>query len=179
MTTFVLIHGWGGNHEGHWQHWLSDELIDAGHNVIYPTFSSANTPILNEWLDELKHALKGVDPKDIVLLSHSLGNTLWLHYLRNNPGLKIKKGFLIAPPLTNQGIREIQNFFPQPWVNLSKEDYVLIGSDDDMYIKKEEFIELSNNLNVPFHFIANAGHIHISSGFGPWPWIKKECLKLV
>ena len=73
---------------------------------------------------------------------------------------------------------EIESFFPLPALDLSEEDYLIIGSDNDPFILPEEFIKLSTALKVPLKELPGAGHINAPM-HGDWEWMNQECLKLI
>lgn len=179
MKTYLLLHGWGGKANEHWLTWLKNELKKSGGKVIYPHFPNAQKPILNDWLEHLKKELEGVNSRELTVVAHSLGCNLWWHFLKKHPETKPKKVFLVAPPFTFNNIPEIKNFFPSPKLSLADQakQYLIIGSNNDPFILKEDFELCSQNYKIPFHFIANAGHINIGSGYGPFPWLLEKMLE--
>ena len=177
-NTFLLLYGWMGNSESHWQTWLASELAEAGQEVFYPEFPNPDHPKLEEWMETLEEVMEGLDPKNLIVLGHSLGNTLWMHYLKKHPKIRIKKGYLVAPPL-NPCDPAIDNFFPVPKITIQNpEDYLIIHSDNDPYIPKEDFEVLKKELNLPAKLIQSAGHLNPKAGYGKWKWMGNECLSL-
>ncbi|QQR83729.1 serine hydrolase family protein [Candidatus Peregrinibacteria bacterium] len=179
MTSFLLLHGWGGNSPDHWQNYLAERLLEEDQSVIYPHFPNAEVPIKEEWIETLEEALKGVQPEELVVVAHSLGCIIWLHYLNKYPQTAIQKGYLVAPPRTDCGLLAIQNFYPLPSVQLKTHNYQIIGSNNDPYIPQEEFERLATDTQVPFHLFKDGGHINPLTGFGKWEWMEEECLKVI
>lgn len=175
MSTYLLLHGWGGKAKEHWLSWLADELAKQGKEVIYPLFPKADEPQKAKWLKALDEQLSGIDLSQLKIAAHSLGCSLWLHYLQENPRTKIQKAILVAPPYSDPSIPEVASFFPTPKLKLEN-SYLIIGSDNDPFIAKEDFELAARSLQAPFHFIPNAGHLNIGSGYGPWPWLLKQIL---
>lgn len=187
MKTVLLLHGWGGKgHKENWQNILAKKLLKNGVNIIYPYLKNPKNPKLNEWIQDLDEIFlnnKGAFLDDFTVITHSLGGVLLLHYLDlrfKNAGFALnfapKKIFLIAPPLTDCGIKEISDFFPLPDVNFAKSPYnkfepLLIHSDNDPFIPLKDFEEFSKRFNIPAHMIKNAGHINYKSGYGEWGFL--------
>lgn len=172
------MHGYGGKHEEHWQSYLNNALKDKSRSIIYPDFPNPDRPKLNEWLMFLDEKLKGLDPASLVVAGHSLGCSLWLHYIAKHKNIIPKKVFLVSPPLNDCGVIEIANFFPLPDLDLNKQDYLIIGSDNDNFILEKEFEILAKNLKIPLKILHNAGHIN-APVHGYWNWMNEECLKLI
>jgi len=177
-TNFLLLHGYGGKHPEHWQSHLASSLEKIDQHVRYPDFPEPDMPDLEKWLEYLDKNIRKAKPESLVVAAHSLGCSLWLHYVAKHPDIRPKKVFLVAPPLNDCGISDISNFFPLPKLDLSSQNYVIIGSDDDNFISKDEFETLSKNLRVPFKLLSGAGHIN-APVFGYWEWMYNECLCLI
>lgn len=187
-TTFLILCGYGGKHPEHWQAYLANHLKAEGQIVLYPDLPNPDCPQLDEWMEYLENELstrgrsasggKDVNPDTLVVAAHSLGCSLWLHYVAKYPDVRPKKAFLVSPPLNDCGILEIANFFPLPDLDLSDQDYLIIGSDNDNFILEKEFKTLADQLKVPFKILPNAGHINAPM-HGDWDWISQECLKLI
>lgn len=177
-TSFLLLHGYGGTHPEHWQEYLANHLKDKKRKVIYPKFPDPDHPQLDKWIAYLENQLKDVNPTSLVVAAHSLGCSIWLQYIAKHPDIKPKKVFLVAPPLTDCDVIEIESFFPLPDIDLSdqKENYLIISSNNDPFILENEFDELAKRLNIPHKKISNAGHINAPI-HGDWEWINKECFK--
>jgi len=176
MVTFLLLYGYGGTHPEHWQGYLANLLKEKGGKVLFPEFPSPDLPKKDEWLTSLENELNGVSPDSLVVAAHSLGCTLWLHYVAKYPDIQPKKAFLVAPPLNDCGIQELENFFPLPDLDLSDQDYLIIGSDNDNFILQEEFETLADQLNAPLKILPGASHINAPM-HGDWEWMNQECLK--
>jgi len=176
MTTFLLLHGYGGTHPEHWQSYLADHLKNEGHKVLFPVLPNADEPRLEEWMGYLEETLQ--EKPDLVVAAHSLGCALWLHYIAKHPDVKPKKAFLVSPPLNDCGIKELSNFFPLPDLDLSSQSYQIIGSDNDNFILEEEFQTLADNLKIPLKILSGAGHINAPI-HGDWGWMNEECLKKI
>lgn len=178
------MYGWQGNSPEHWQEWLNGKLQEAGITVHYPKLPNAHTPTRAEWMRALDDTMKNIrNIENLVVVTHSLGGALWFHHVASH-ATHPRKVILVAPPFTNPGIPEIADFFPLPdsqsiGANLetTKTDYQIVGSDNDTYISLDAFKELSRKYNIPFTLLPNAGHINVSAGYGPWPWIYDQIMQ--
>ncbi|MFH1508776.1 MAG: alpha/beta hydrolase [bacterium] len=179
-TTFLILHGYQGSGTKHWQTWLASELEKAGKQVLYPALPSKDQPSKNAWLQKLTETIKDIDSESLVVLAHSIGCSLWLHYANKNITKVPKMVYLVSPTTPDdRGIEEISSFFPLPKINLfpQREHYLMVASDNDPYMDIKEFKNLELSLSIPFLFIPDAGHINVDAGYGEWPWILEECLK--
>ncbi|MFK5938164.1 MAG: alpha/beta hydrolase [Sulfurimonas sp.] len=169
----LLLHGWGGSDDPHWQSWLAGELAKDYGKVSFLRFSDVDAPKLDVWLSELKKELEDFKP-DIVIC-HSLANTLWFHLCNSAKMQNVEKLYLVAPPSLTCSTEEIQEFFPlKAPKNLHAKEVLLVTSTNDPYLTQEEALKLQKTLNIKRKVIQNAGHINADSGFGEWAWIKEQ-----
>ncbi len=177
MTTFLLLHGYGGTHPEHWQSYLANRLKDNGQKVLFPDLPNANQPRLEEWMEYLEDILGESPDSGLIVAAHSLGCALWLRYIARHPDVRPKKAFLVSPPLNDCGIEELSDFFPLPELDLSSQPYLVIGSDNDNFILEHEFRTLADKLKIPLKILPGAGHINAPL-HGDWKWMNKQCLQL-
>lgn len=169
----LLLHGWGGSNDPHWQSWLAGELAKEYGCVSFLKFSDYDFPNLDVWKKELQEHLENFQP-DIVVC-HSLANILWFHLCHEGRLNAVKKLFLVAPPSLECSIDELQSFFPlKAPTNLYAQEVLLVTSTNDPYLSEEEAKTFQNSLGVQMKVIQNAGHINAASGYGPWPWILEQ-----
>jgi len=173
----LILHGWGGSHEPHWQWWLSKELPKEGYEVSFPSFPNEDLPNFDEWLHFLKEEFDSFQPN--IVVCHSLANILWFHFVEKYPIKELDKLMLVSPVRNDCTIKELQTFFPYPIVkDLKAKEIIMVGSDNDIYLNVDEAIELQSQLNVGLKILENAGHINADSDFGELPcavdWIKRE-----
>ena len=171
----LLLHGWGGSDNPHWQSWLAGELAKEYGCVNFLKFSDVDEPKLDVWKRELNASLEEFRP-DIVVC-HSLANTLWFHLCNTQTLREIEKLYLVAPPSMVCKIEELEEFFPvQTPSSLYTREAILVTSMNDPYMEIEEVKALQKELNIPMKTLKNAGHINADSGYGEWEWILKEFL---
>ena len=172
----LLLHGWGGSDNTHWQSWLAGEIAKEYGCVNFLKFSDMDFPKLDVWMKELHVELESFKP-DIVIC-HSLANTLWFHLCNNSVLSEIQKLYLVAPPSMHCNIEELQSFFPlHVPTNLYAKSTTLVTSTNDPYLTQNEAKELQNSLHVEMQVLEDAGHINADSGFGEWTWILQKIKK--
>ena len=49
MTTYVLLHGWGGDGQPNWLPSVRARLESRGHEVLTPSFPNTDNPDYDEW----------------------------------------------------------------------------------------------------------------------------------
>lgn len=173
----LILHGWGGSDEPHWQWWLQQELEKNNCTVSFPKLPKRDLPILNEWLEVLQKEFDRFQPDTVIC--HSLANILWFHFVQNASIKTLDKLMLVAPVRQTCEIAELSSFFPYPInENLHCKESIMVGSTNDPYLSVEEAIDLQSKLNVGLKILENAGHINAQSGYGELQcavdWILKE-----
>lgn len=159
----LILHGWGGSDEPHWQWWLNNELKKLGYEVSFPDIPNRDKPELELWLGFLKEEFDRFKPDYVVC--HSLANILWLHFINRFKIDEIEKLMLVAPV---DKVEELASFFPYPISqDLRSKEVIMAGSTNDPYISVEKTIELAAKLNIGCKILEDAGHINAQSGFGP------------
>ena len=174
---FLIIHGWGGSPEGHWQHWLVDELRKRGEKVSFPILPHAHKPKRDEWLHTLGEIVSGFDEQDdLIVIAHSLGPVAWMHFERAHPELSAKRVYFVAPAPYDPGYNEIRDFYPVRFTPHDETKYIVIASDNDEYTPIQKVKKFFNGMDVELRILTGQGHINTAAGYGEWPWILDECL---
>jgi predicted alpha/beta hydrolase family esterase len=167
MMKILILHGWGGSDNPHWQSWLAGELAKDYGTVCFPLLKDKDAPKKAIWMQQVKALLDDFKP-DIVVC-HSLANTLWFHLCQEYELSEVKQLFLVAPPSLKNSIKEVATFFPiQAPRNLYAHDVMLITSTTDPYMSEQEAKDLARQLGVSHKILEHAGHINTDSGFGVW-----------
>ena len=178
MKKVLILHGWGGSDEPHWQWWLEGQLRKKNYKVSFPSFPNRDLPNFDEWMNTLEKEYESFQP-DIVIC-HSLANILWFHFSQKNTLKKLDKLMLVAPVRKTCKIEELKSFFPYPIPKkLNAKEIIMVGSTNDPYLSVEEAIELQSELNIGLKILDDAGHINAQSGFGELScaidWIERVC----
>lgn len=178
--SFLILHGLGGSGPDHWQTWLAQELKQMGYHVCYPTFTAFDSPDKNVWLKELHVAIKSIpENRKLIVVTHSLGCFLWMHYTGMHRKQIAERVILVAPPSPEIVLTEAKSFYPVPLdrtalSNAAKET-LFVHSSNDPYCN-DQHRKKYVNLGTPFITLQKMGHINANSGHGAWSWILKECL---
>lgn len=175
-TRVMILPGWGGSQDGHWQEWLAGEIAKKYGCVNFLEFSNIDAPNKELWLQELKDEIKLFNPT--VIVCHSIANMLWFH-LCAQESVALEKLFLVAPPSLKCDIKELSSFFPSPLPTaLGAKECWLICSTNDPYATPEESSAMANKLNATLKVVDDGGHINRAGGFGEWPWIYSKIIEV-
>ena len=177
MKKVLILHGWGGSDEPHWQWWLKEQLLKKDYLVSFPDLPNRDLPSFDVWMDTLEKEFDRFQP-DIVVC-HSLATILWFHFVNNHKIKELDKLMLVAPVRPNCNIKEIETFFPYPIPSdLQSKEVIMVGSTNDPYLNVKEAMHLQGELNVGLKILENAGHINADSGYGELScavdWIERE-----
>ncbi|MDD4854357.1 MAG: alpha/beta hydrolase [Sulfuricurvum sp.] len=168
----LLLHGWGGSDNPHWQAWLAGEIAKNYGTVSFPLLDNPHFPSKNRWMKQTKALLNEFQPE--VVICHSLGCSLWLHLCNEGEITPVKRLLLVAPPRFTCELETLKSFFPLTAPNsLCADEAMLVTSDNDPYMSQEEALELQRVLGVEMKVINNGGHLNTDSGYGEWPWVKE------
>jgi len=181
MTTatvrpqFLILHGWQNRRPtGHWEHWLADRLIAAGHDVSYPQLPEPDLPVLKDWLAVIEHEITRRPHTEHVVIAHSLSVVAWLHLVdQGSVHLPVSRALLVAPPSPQflAATSELREFeLPAQFVNLARASSVtpprIVCSDNDPYCQPPADTIYQGGLDVDR--LDGAGHLDMVAGYGPW-----------
>lgn len=176
MLKVLILHGWGGSDDPHWQAWLAGEIVKEYAMVAFPLLDNPHFPSKNRWMKQAKALLEDFQPD--VVICHSLGCTLWFHLCLEGQIVPVKRLLLVAPPRLTCELETLKSFFPlEAPSNLFADETILVTSDNDPYMMPEEALSLQKSLGIQMKVLENAGHINTSSGYGEWPWVKEWVLQ--
>lgn len=163
--THVIVPGFQGSPEGHWQYWLQH----VSTNAITVQQDDWFHPEMNRWVEKLQETIESIEGK-IQLVGHSMGAitiAFWASKYRSD---KIDSALLVAPADSESSYlpKEIIGFSSIPRAELPFPT-TLIGSHNDPYMSFERALYFANQWGSDFIDAGFAGHINIDSGFGEWP----------
>ncbi len=161
----IIVPGYQGSPEGHWQFWLNGELSNS-EMVVQDDFEY---PKMDMWVARLEEVISKCD-EPIQLIAHSLGCVTVVKWAQQFNTAKIDSVILVAPADVESSYlpKEITGFGKIPQIKLPFSTTV-IGSHNDPYMSFERVSSLANSWSAKFVDAGFAGHINTASGFGPWP----------
>lgn len=176
----LIVPGWQGSGDGHWQSWLEDELRAAGRTTLRPSFADLDNPDLADWLGALRAALQTLPSGGFDVVAHSLGAVLWLHHVVGaGDASRPARVLLVSPPSPQTAIVEIAAFYPPPLdsaaVQRAAGGTVLVAGDDDPYLAEGIDAAYGQPLRLSPTIIPGGGHLSTNSGYGPWPTALDWC----
>jgi predicted alpha/beta hydrolase family esterase len=126
----LFIQGAGPNvHEG-WDRKLVDSLErELGQDVRYPRMPKEEDPHLAPWTRALLRELDALDA-GAVLVGHSIGGTMLIHTLVEEPRLKPAALMLIAAPFIGDGGWPSDEIEPRDRFDLAFPTFLYHGADD-------------------------------------------------
>lgn len=176
----LIVPGWQGSGDGHWQSWLEDELRAAGRVTMRPRFADLDNPDFDDWRAALRRSLATLPADGFDVVAHSLGAVLWLHHvLEPGEAPRPARVLLVAPPSPRTSIPEIAAFFPPPFdadaVRRGAGGTVLVAGEDDPYLPEGIAAAYGLPLRMATTVIAAGGHLSTNTGYGPWPAVRDWC----
>lgn len=170
MLRVLILHGWEGSPEPHWQDWLAKKLKKNGAIVSFPELPSAFFPKKDVWVSAVLKEIESFKPN--VVVCHSLGCTTWFHILNSHKIEGIEKLLLVAPPRNDlDGYEDIATFFPCKLPSdIQAKKGLLVLSDDDKYLSMKEAKTVIDGLKIKTKILHDAGHINTDSGYGSFEY---------
>ena len=164
-TKLLIIPGLGDSGKDHWQtYWLKKYT-----NATKLIQDNWNEPQLKDWLDKLNEAILKLN-QPTILIAHSLGVSLVLHWLSKNSNPNIIGALLVAPAdvdSPDHTPKEIWNFAPIPTAKLHF-PAIVVSSENDPYIPLQRAKELAEIWGSDFINIGQKGHINSESNLEYW-----------
>jgi predicted alpha/beta hydrolase family esterase len=172
--VIVIVHGWDGSGEGHWQRWLEAELRARGVRVAFPALPAPTAPAKDAWVAALAAARAAAGGAPVTFVCHSLGCWALDHLVAEQGAAGIRAALLAAPPSPLSLFEPIQSFLPPPrrrdaWAPLAARTLV-VGGDDDEQAAPEELEETARLIGARCRILPGAGHLNVAAGYGPWPF---------
>lgn len=162
----LLLPGLGNSGVDHWQsHW----------SMAFPNASRVlqddwDQPQRNVWLQRLdRHVADGKRP--VVLIGHSLGTALAVHWLASRAPGRVKAALLVAPSDVESLSHTpdvVRGFAPLPQTNLPVPATV-IASGNDPYVDFTRAQTFATAWGADFCDAGELGHINSASRLGLWP----------
>jgi len=128
-----------------------------------------NNPQQDEWVAELDAAVATCEGAP-VLVAHSLGCMLAVHWTQSGSPLRAAGAFLVAPSDVEAPSYPIDanRFAPVPLAPLPFPS-VVVASTNDEFVTRERARAFADAWGSRYLEIGDAGHINADTGYGDWP----------
>ena len=164
-TKLLIIPGLGGSDERHWQSfWL--KKFDDSVKLIQDDW---NGPELESWLKELNDTIFKLDGPTI-LVAHSLGVSLVLHWADRYNSPNIKGALLVAPADVDSPSHTpevVRGFAKMPTSGLSFPS-IVVASENDTFVSMNRAKHFAEQWGSGFINIGPKGHINSDSNLEFW-----------
>jgi len=177
MKKVLIVHGFQGSPNGGWRSWLMGELSKQDIYAYALSMPSPESPVLNEWLEELSRAVVINKNDELYLVGHSLGVVTILRYLEKTHAEYIQGAVLVSGPCQKNNNRKIDGFLETPFnfevIKSKCKDFCIIHGDNDSHVPLHDAEILSQELNAELIVVKNGGHLNGGAGWVTLP----ECLE--
>lgn len=169
--TTLIVPGFHGSDDDHWQSWLEARLPDS-RRVAGIDWES---PILARWAGEVSREISAA-PGAVWLVAHSFGCLASVVAAADRPD-KVAGLLLVVPAEPHRfslfGLREqypggISAAAALPTAPL-RSPSLLVASRNDPWLEFDRAAQLAEDWGSRLVDIGAAGHVNADSGYGPWP----------
>lgn len=166
-TQYLIVPGWQGSSEQHWQSYWHRTLPNAS-RVEQKNWLK---PERNDWVAELQSCIEHMSGA-IVLIAHSLGCVAVTHWAAQADAKSLAKirGALLVAPADVERVdcpEALQNFSPMTQRRLPFTS-ILVGSTNDAAATPHRAAEFAQSWGSQLVILPNAGHINVASGHHRW-----------
>lgn len=173
-ADILIIPGWSGSEEDHWQSRWERSLTTARRVVQEEWYE----PDLGAWTALIRSLVQEAR-RPVVLVAHSLGVIATVHAAPLLKYENVAGAFLVAPadvdnadkwPVTRgyDPCKSIRGFAPAPTARLPF-PATLVASANDPYCTLERAKELAEAWGATLVETGDCGHLNVDSGHGAWP----------
>ena len=163
----ILVHGFNTTPNGAWFPWLMAELKKLAVFAVSLDMPTPATPVRDEWIAEIAHAVDRHQGQEVYLVGHSLGVATILDYLQSPVAHKIKGAVLVSGRIHPSENLKTAGFYQQfdfKKIRSMCDGIVVIHAKNDDIVKYEEAVELSAGLSVELVSLETGGHLSGSQG---------------
>jgi len=161
QSTILIIPGLGNSGPQHWQ-----SIWEKEFNFIRIEQKDWDTPVCEDWIENINQEIKKHDASNVILVGHSLACAT-IAYWAQKFNVKIKGALLVAPSDTEADSYPTgtTGFAPVPLVKLPFKS-IVIASSNDYYVTMDRAQHFTDSWGSEWVNIGDAGHINAASGFG-------------
>lgn len=176
MKNALILHGSYSSPDKNWFQYVGKKVGEKGYKVAIPQLSSINELNIEETFQELFN--KNLINRETVMIGHSSGATLILHFLQMLPAeIVIEKAILVSgfvdANLTEALLKEIprsdfENLFSKSWnwekIRKNSRKFIIIHAPDDPYVQMRHAEFLRDRLKGSLISIPGGGHFSTNTG---------------
>src|SRR3990167_5281867 len=175
-SNVIIIHGAYGFPEENWFGWLKRELCSINIHCDVPEMPTPDGQYLSVWFKKFEECCGNRISTNTILIGHSLGAAFVLRLLESFD-FQIRAAMLAGAFVGKVGVEKFDSinasFFETPfnW-NFIKEraqTFYCYHGDNDKYVTRDNFDNISDNLNAKKIIISNGGHLNSSAGYDKFP----------
>jgi len=177
-TNVIIVHGAYGHPEENWFGWLKRELNKMDVECLVPQLPTPHGQTMNAWMEVFFQSVGQKINQQTILIGHSLGAVFilrWLEQCRCHVAKTILVGAFLGK--VNQPKFDFINesFFQTSfnWENIKAKckEFICYHGMNDVYVSRQQFDFIANNLRAKKIIVAGAGHFNAASGYVTFPHI--------
>ena len=157
----VIVPGLHGSEDTHWQTWLGRQFARSI-RIVQGDWNNAD---LQAWSAAIRQQLAS-ERGPFVLAAHSFGCLATAQAL--GQGVRDAAGVLFVAP-ANPGRFGVEKNLYRWRLDAAS---IVVGSENDPWMPIDGARALARDWGSAFVNLGRAGHINVTSGFGPWPRAK-------
>jgi predicted alpha/beta hydrolase family esterase len=163
QSTILILPGLGNSGLQHWQ-----SIWEKDYNFIRVEQKDWDTPVCEDWIENINLEIKKHNPAEVILVGHSLACTT-IAYWEQKFSIKIKAALLVAPSDTEADTYPpgTSGFTPVPLIQLPFK-IITVVSSNDYYVSLDRAEQFATAWGSQVVNIGEAGHINAAAGFGEW-----------
>ena len=183
MKKVFLIHGFQGEPNGGWRPWLMGELSQKGIYACALPMPTPNSPLPEEWVEEIRRCVETSPRDQIYLVGHSLGSPAILRFLETTKAKNIKGIVLVSSPVYKTKKKKVAEFLKKPFdfklIKSKVKSILVIHGDNDPAVSVEQGMFLAKELKGKLVLIENGEHLNGSAGWYKLPEALEGIIEMI
>jgi predicted alpha/beta hydrolase family esterase len=168
-VVYLTVPGVTNSGPQHWQtHW-EKKFPEKFFRIQQENW---DTPVCQDWTDQIELEVQMRKPENVVLVAHSLGCTavVWWAKEYASTAAEIKGAFLVGPSDCEAPTYtfDTKDFAPIPLEKLPFRSLV-VASTNDQWVPFERAQFFADSWGSELVNVGDQGHINADSGHGEWP----------
>jgi predicted alpha/beta hydrolase family esterase len=174
----LIVPGLRDDVPDHWQTLLQSELERDGTRVACVPRRTNEKLSCALWIEALDDSLSQLGDAPVVLVAHSGGVMMVVHWAARHGASRPIHGALLATPADlesplpagypSQDELQRNGWLPIPRLPLPFRSIVAASSNDPL-ARRDRVVQLAQAWRSELVELGEVGHLNPASGFGPWP----------